>query len=244
MSKRKIRQLVILNAATVLVNIAVFSKAVLGLSLTAGGTFSIAIAWTIVAASVFVFIKGNLSILNKPETRFLMQNVQTLDNCIGVFEEAIHNGDVFDDNILKNIEQIKRFRRKSATIQDILKQKFSMNEMSYQKFSVVLQDVEHVIYMNMRSILNKIAAFDVEEYETIHKKGVHEDELSQEKMTIYNEYIAYVNDATKTNEDILLKLDRLLLEISRYNSMDGGDVQKLPAMVEMDDLIQHAKLYK
>lgn len=244
MSQRKIRQLVILNAAIVLINIALFSNAFFGLSLTNGTVLSKTIAWAIVSASVFAFIKGNLAIMSKPETRFLLQNVQSLDSCIGVFNEAIHNGDVFDEDILKNIEQIKRFRRKTATIQDILKQKFSVTEMSYQKFSGVLQEVEHVIYMNMRSILNKIAAFDMDEYEAMQKKGFKSDAMSEEKMAIYNEYIAYVKDATQTNEDILLKLDRLLLEISRYSSMDGGDVQKLPAMVEMDDLIQHAKLYK
>jgi hypothetical protein len=36
----------------------------------------------------------------------------------------------------------------------------------------------------------------------------------------------------------------LLLEISQYNSLEDGDVQKLPVMIEMDDLIQHANLYK
>jgi hypothetical protein len=244
LSPRKIRQLVILNAAIVLVNIALFSNALFGLSLLSGTALSVTISWAVVLGSVFAFFKGNLSILKQPETRLFLQNIHSLDGCIAVFEEAIHNGDVFDENILKNIEQIKRFRRKFTTIQDILLQKFSANEMSFQKFSGVLQEVEHVIYMNMRSILNKISAFDVDEYEAIQKKGAHGDELSQEKMNIYNTYITYVNDATKTNEDILLKLDRLLLEISQYNSLEDGDVQKLPAMIEMDDLIQHANLYK
>jgi hypothetical protein len=235
---------VILNAAIVLINIALFSNAFFGLSLFSGAALSITIAWAVVLGSILAFFKGNLSILSKPETRLLLQNIHSLDGCIAIFEEAIHNGDVFDENILKNVEQIKRFRRKFTTIQDILLQKFSANEMSFQKFSGVLQDVEQVIYMNMRSILNKISAFDMDEYENIQKKGARGDEFSQEKMNIYSTYIAYVNEATKTNEDILLKLDRLLLEISQYNSLEDGDVQKLPVMIEMDDLIQHANLYK
>lgn len=182
--------------------------------------------------------------MNKRETRILLQGVHSIDDCVAVFKEAMHNGDAFDESIQQNIEQIKRFRRKSATIQDILLQKFSQSEMSYQKFHSVLQEVERVIYLNMRSILNKISAFDIDEYETMQKRGVPSDEHAQEKMNIYNEYIAYVNDATKTNEEILLKLDRLLLEISRYNSLEDGDIQKLPAMIEMDDLIRNANLYK
>jgi len=244
LSPRKIRQLITLNAAIVLINITLFSNALLGLSLLAGTAFSISVAWTAVLGSAFVFYRGNSLILSKPETRLLLQNINSLDSCIHVFEEAIHSGDVFDENILKNIDQIKRFRRKYDTIKDMLLQKFSANEMSFQKFNGVLQDVEHVIYINMRSILNKISAFDIDEYGAMQKKSFHGDELSQEKMAIYNEYIDFVNNATKANDNILLKLDKMLLEISRYNSLEDGDVQKLPAIIEMDELIKNANLYK
>ena len=96
----------------------------------------------------------------------------------------------------------------------------------------------------MRSILNKIAAFDVEEYESLQKRGFPANEVSEEKMNIYNEYISFVKNATKTNEDILLKLDKVLLEISKYNSLEDGDIKSLPAIVEIDELIKNAKLYK
>ena len=244
MSPRKLRQLVLLNAAIVLANIVLFSNAFIGLTLFEGSVLSISIAWTAVLVSVYVFFKENTTILNKSETLSLLQNINSLDSCISVFEEAIHNGDVFDENILKNIEQIKRFKRKCETINDILLQKFSVNEISYQKFHGVLKDVENVIYMNMRSILNKTAAFDVDEYEAMQKKGVRGEKIFEEKMKIYNEYIEFVNEATKTNEAILLKLDKMLLEISRYNSLEDGDVQKLPAIIELDELIKNANLYK
>jgi hypothetical protein len=223
-----------------------FSNALLGLALFAGTALSISIAWAAVLVSAFAFIKGNSLILNKPETRSLLQNINSLDNCISVFEEAIHNGDVFDEDILKNIEQIKRFRRKQDTIKEILLQKFSADEMSFQKFSGVLQDVENVIYMNMRSILNKISAFDIDEYETMQRREARgiKQIIPKEKMDIYNEYIDFVNNATQINEDILLKLDKMLLEISRYNSLEDGNVQKLPAIIEMDELIKNANLYK
>lgn len=244
MSPRKIRQLLLLNATIVLTNIALFSNAFLGLALFTGTPLSISIAWTVILMSVVTFFSGNFLILNKPETRMLLQNVHSLDSCIAVFEEAVYNGDVFDENILKNIEQIKRFRRKYETIRDILLQKFSENEISFQKFISVLQDIENVLYTNMRSILNKISAFDIPEYEAMQKQELHNDKFSQDKMAIYNEYIDFVNNATHMNENILLKLDKMLLEISRYNSLEDGDLQKLPAIIEMDDLIKNAKLYK
>ena len=244
MSPRKIRRLILLNAAIVIVNIALFTNSLIGLTLFTGSAFSISAAWTAICVSILVFFRGNYLVLNKPEPRIQLQNIDSLDSCISVFGDAIHNGDVFDENIITNIDQIKRFKRKCNTIKDILLQKFSANEMSFQKFNDVLQDIERVIYMNMRSILNKISAFDVEEYEAMQKKGMIHDQFSQEKMKIYREYIDFVGNATRTNEEILLKLDKMLLEISRYNSLEDGDIQKLPAFLEMDEMIKNARLYK
>ena len=244
MSPKKKRQLVILNSAIVLLNILVFSKALLGVSPVSGTAISIGAAWVCIAASFVAFFKGNSLILGKKDIRLLAQNIHSLTDCIPVFVEAISNGDVFDDNIQQNIDQIKRFKRKHDTIKDILLQKFSGSEMSFQKFSGVLSEVEHVVFMNMRSILNKISAFDMAEYGALQYNEFKDDELTQEKISIYKEYIDFVSKATKTNEEIILKLDKMLLEISRYNSLEGGDVNKLPAIIEMDELIKNANLYK
>ena len=244
MSRKKKRQLIILNAAIILSNILLFSKAFLGIALFTGSAFSISLAWTSIVTSVIVFASGNLRLLKREELRMPVQNIQSLDDCIVGLKDALDASDIFDDDIEQNIEQIKRLRRKHTTIKDTLLQKFTVSEMSYQKFDVVLQNVEDVIYMNIRSILNKISAFDIIEYENLHKKGFKSDELSQEKMEIYNEYIDFVKNATTANEKILLKLDKMLLEISRYNSLEDGDVQKLPVIIEMDELIKNANLYK
>ncbi|HCC06830.1 MAG TPA: hypothetical protein DEP72_01505 [Clostridiales bacterium] len=244
MSPKKKRQLIMFNGVIVLINILLFSNAFLGFALFTGTALTISVAWMSILGSVFAFIRVNSLIFKKDETRLLTKGIQSLEDCISVFEEVIHNGDVFDENIQKNIEQIKRFRRKHETIKDILLQKFSADEMSFQKFNDVLHEVEKIIYLNVRSILNKISAFDIEEYEEMQRYEFKGDEFSQEKKDIYNEYIEFVNSATNTNEDILLKLDKMLLEISRYNSLEDGDIKKLPAIIEMDELIKNANLYK
>lgn len=244
MSGKKRWKLVILNACIVIVNIALFSKAFFGLELFAGSALAISFAWTVMILSILTFIIGNKALLKTKETRLLAQDMRSLNDCIPVFKEAIHNGDVFDVNITKAIEQINRFNRKQATIRDMLLQKFSADELSFQMFNGTLQDIENVVYVNMRSILNKISAFDEDEYERMRRRGFQEDEFTRERMSIFNEYIGFVNGAIKVNEDILLKLDKLLLEISRYNSLEDGDAHKLPAMVEMDELIKNANLYK
>lgn len=245
MSPKKFFQLLLTNSLIAISNIVVFSNAFLGLSLLAGSALSMSVAWFTIIASLFSFTYFNKMLLAPVDTYALIaQKINSLDDCVGIFEEAIQNGDVFDDDILKNLDQLKRFKRKRTTIQEILLQKFSTQELTYQKFESVLENVENIMYLNMRSILNKIAAFDVEEYENLQKRGFPKNEVSEEKMNIYNEYINFVKNATATNEEILLKLDKMLLEISKYNSLEDGEISELPAIVEMDELIKNAKLYK
>lgn len=244
MSAKKKRQLLILNSLIIIINIIVFSKIFLGISLFEGTALTIGAAWLTITGSILAFFKGNLNILKKEDMHLLAQDVKTLDDCISVFQEAIYNGDVFDENIEKNIEQIKRFKRKYSTINDILLQKFSADEMTFQKFHAVLEEVEKVIYMNMHSIINKISAFDMEEYESILNNKIDRKTIPQEKLDIYDKYIQFVNDSTNINEEILLKLDKMVLEISQYNTIDGGDIKNMPAIIEMDELIKNAYRYK
>ena len=243
MRPKKIFELITANLSIIIANVAVFSKAFLGFSLFVGTALSMSIAWFTIFMSMFSFFYFNKNLLSQSE--FLVtQNINSLEDCVAVFEEAIENGDVFDEDILKNLEQLKRFKRKRNTIKEILLQKFSMQELTYQKFNNVLDDVENIMYLNMRSILNKIAAFDIEEYESLQKRGFPKNEVSEEKMKIYQEYLNFVKNATATNEDILLKLDKMLFEVSKYNSLEDGEVKELPAIIEMDELIKNAKLYK
>ena len=243
MRPKKIFELIMANLSIIIANVAVFSKAFFGFSLFVGTALSMSIAWFTILLSMFSFVYFNKNLLSQPE--FLAtQNINSLEDCVAVFEEAIENGDVFDEDILKNLEQLKRFKRKRNTIKEILLQRFSMQELTYQKFNSVLDDVENIMYLNMRSILNKIAAFDIEEYEKKKKKGFPKNEVSEEKMNIYKEYLDFVKNATATNENILLKLDKMLFEVSKYNSLEDGEVKNLPAIIEMDELIKNAKLYK
>jgi len=245
MNLKKIQLLFLLNGAIVSVNILLFSKAFWGLDLFEGTTLSVSVAWASILISLVVFIGGNNQILGRTKPPHLLaQKIFTLNDCVAALRKALHQGDIFDVSITKNIEQIERFKRKRGTIKNVLLQKFSAHEMSFLKFNGVLEDIENVICMNVRSILNKMAAIDIVEYEATQRKKLEDDELTRQRKAIYSDYIVFVNNATKTNESILLKLDQMLLEISRYNSLEDGDVQRLPAIMEMDELIQNAKLYK
>lgn len=245
MSPKKIFQLILLNLLIIIANVSVFSKAFLGFSLLVGSALSMSVAWFTLLGSVSSFAYFNRKILLPKNTySIISQKINSLDDCVEVFEKAIDNGDTFDNDILKNLSQIKRFKRKMNTIKEILQQKFSVEEITYQKFDNTLNELEEILYMNMKSILNRIAAFDIEEYENLQKRDFPPNEVSEEKMDIYRDYILFVRNATKTNEDILLKLDKIILELSRNNALEGEQIRELPAITEIDELIKNVKLYK
>lgn len=133
------------------------------------------------------------------------------------------------------------------TIKDVLLQKFNSSEMSYSKFDYTIKEIENVFFINIKSILNKLNAFDEEDYKRIRKEDAQKKfstEFIQEKLGVYNEYIAFIKDAIEDNEQIILKLDKLLLEISKLNSLEAGELENMSAFKEIDDLINKTKLYK
>ena len=118
---------------------------------------------------------------------------------------------------------------------------------TYQKFAKVLEMVRNVMYSNTKSMLNKISIFDESEYKellTYQKKKKEPNALVDEKLGIYKAYISFVQEGVEDNELILLKMDHLLLELSNLNSLEDGQLEKMPAMQEIDELIAKTKFYK
>jgi len=145
------------------------------------------------------------------------------------------------------LDQIERLQKKNKTIRDILLQIFSSSEMSYNKFDAVIAEVEKIFFLNIRSILNKLNAFDEEDYDFVrkeHEAGAFSEQFMEDKFKVYSEYINFVKAAAEDNEQILLKLDRLLLEISDLNCLESGQLEQMDGMIEIDNLIKQAKYYK
>ena len=98
--------------------------------------------------------------------------------------------------------------------------------------------------MNLRGIINKLNVFDEEEYNQIlNKQTQFSRRIVDEKKKIYKEYIAFIEHSIEDNEQILLKLDQLVLEFSKFNSLEEKEIERMPAMQRIDELIGKAKFY-
>jgi hypothetical protein len=244
--KDKLIKLAALNIGIALVNIIVFSDGLLHIALAGAGAFQTALAVTVIFMSIFVFTAGNYRLLFTKDRIISTKEIRNNEDCIAALEQ--NSGiKTFTNDIQVILEQIRRFDKKRTTINDILLQRFDSTEMSYQKFIGTIHEVENVFFINIKSILNKINAFDEDDYNSIRKNAAKmnfSSDFIQTKMSIYNEYITFVKDAAEDNEQILLKLDKVLLEISKLGSLEDGEIENMSAMKEIDELINNTKWYR
>ena len=189
---------------------------------------------------------ANIIELMKEDNDINIYKVVTSDDCIEALNENKYKK-IFSSDIDILLEQIDRIENKVDTIEDILIQKFSISEMSYKKFNYVILDIKNLFYVNIKSIINKINIFDQNEYKKINKRinnETNQNKILIEKINMYKEYITFVKNAIEDNEEILLRLDKVLLELSKFNSLDEGELENMSAMDNIDDLISKIKLYK
>jgi hypothetical protein len=245
MNKDMLIRLLALNLGIAAANIAVFSSGLLAVDLF-GSALEKAFGSAFLVLSGSGLVYGNYKLLSEPEKAIPIGAKSTKEDYVEALNE--HRGlETFERNIDLLLDQIERLQKKNKTIRDILLQIFNASEISYQKFDAVIAEVENIFFKNIRSIINKLNAFDEEDYNFIKKQrnaGAFSEEIMEEKFKVYNEYIRFVKEATEDNEQILLKLDKLLLEISGLNCIESGELEQMAGMIEIDNLIKQAKYYK
>ena len=239
-------KLVVLNIIIILANTIVFSKAFMGLEVFGQSAFVTAFCFMWFFLTVAVFIYGNYKILyavpKPPPQRIADNRFETLESCRTLIIEYINRPGVIFDAALQTMKtQLERMIKKEKTVKDILLQKFEATELSFVKFNGQIESVKKILRMNTRNVLNRLYAFDEFEYE----KSIGAppaDRHSQAKRELLNEYKDFVSQTIDNNEDILIKMDRLILEVSKLN--DSDELDNMDAMKDLDALIKNTKLYK
>lgn len=241
---KKAMKILSLNVGLGVVDTIIFSPGLLAIGIVGTGVFEMAFGTTAALMSAVVFIVGNYKLLTEKEKIIRTNEIKTIEECI---EALNQNSDkkTFQKVISTIIEQIDMFQKKKETIKQVLLQKFDATEISYTKFNDVILNVENVFNANIKSIINKINAFDEKDYNRMRKD--EENKFSKEfinaKMQIYGDYISFVKNATEDNEQVILKLDKFLFEVSKFDSLEHGEIENMNAMKEMEELINKIQLY-
>ena len=245
MSIKKILKLAGLNIVIIVSDIVLFSPGFLGIRLNGADALNTAIGGTAIFASLAVFVYGNYKLLQQKEKALQTRDINNLEDCVLALKQA-YGKKTFDGSITTILDQIDRLHKKKERIREFLLQKFRVIDTGFEKFNGTISDVEYVFYTNIKGVINKINAFDEEEYEKIsNSRGPSglSPKYIVSQQAIYNEYITFVKNALDTNEEILLRMDALLLEISSVDSVEASEIANMKEIREMDQLIRKSRYY-
>ncbi|MGN0642640.1 MAG: hypothetical protein ACI4JJ_05785 [Huintestinicola sp.] len=143
-------------------------------------------------------------------------------------------------------EQCRAFTAKTEDVKGLLSQSFSPNDLAYIKYLKTLEKIADIFCGNVKSMANRLSVFSFEEYNRCMlnmKKGLSTDTDNQ-RMAIFDEHIAAVKEAAECNDAVLISLDRLLLELTKLDDLTEEALSNLPAVKEMNDLIEQTKNYR
>ena len=166
--KEKVIKIAALNIGIAALDIIVFSDGLLHIDMSGSNILAATFGATIIVMSLLVFIVGNYKLLYVKEKIIQTDEIKTIEDYISALEQN-YEKKTFVKDIDTILEQIKRFQKKKETINEILLQKFDSNEMTYSKFQGAISDGENLFNLNIKSILNKLNAFDEEDYDQIKK---------------------------------------------------------------------------
>jgi len=245
-SNQNIIKILALNISIAVINMVLFSSGLVGIKFGESSLLLSSVGITSIIMSTLIFLYGNYRlVLEKPKPITNLE-LKSKEDFSAAFKQC--NGrKTFQNEISIFQGQMERFTHKENTIHQVLQQKFEQSEMSYIKFESTINDVENLFYMNIRSVLNRLSAFDEEDYVFIQSPQAVRtlsQKVRETKLGIYQEYISFVKNAAHENESILLKLDQLLFELSKFSSLSLEELENMSAMKEIDNLIDTTKYYK
>jgi hypothetical protein len=244
LSGLKISKLLGLILGLSILNVVVLSPGLLGVTI-GGSALETAFGVTLLVISLVVVLYGSYSLLLKAPLATPTKQIKTHEDYLEAlaFYRPIK---VLESDITLAMEQLTRLKKKVETLVKVLGERFDPSELSYKKFHSVVFEVEKLFYLNIRGVLNRLDVFDEAEFAalTSRKAKSFSPTLLREKTEVYQDYLAYVKSVVEGNEEILLKLDKLLLEISRLDSVDVDEIENMSAMQEIDSLIHQTKYYR
>ncbi len=253
---KRIWKIILLNLVIAVVNVILFSKGLVGLTFT-GGALTTALAATVITMSVLAFGYGNYTLLFKePKTQpiKLFKNTElTSSTDYRSALEGLKTKVVFRGDIENALEQIDRMEDKDHALDTILAQFFTPQEITYTRFQSAIDSVKTLFYHNVKKMINRMVIFDQKDFEKVSLRMTrayqNQEDSSTLKATraqyeIYKEHLNYIRSLVEMNENILTKLDGLLLEVSKLDDINEEDLENMAAIQEINNLIAQTRYYK
>lgn len=246
----KLLRLVGVLVAVIVINIVVLSPSMLGIDITSDSIFEKSIGLTtLILSAVAVFYVSYLYLFGRPgeNGKLLIREEEVPEENFQEHLARYRRHKLFPMEVTIALDQVSRMKEKKDALLELLSQRFEKNELSYNRFLGVIVDVEKLFNMNIRGLISKLHGSEISKLDRIDTRQAQQmfsGKVMQQKQQLFTEYANYVKGYVSSNEEILTKLDRLLLETSLLNSTDYRELDEMPCMQEINLLIEQTKYYK
>jgi len=150
----------------------------------------------------------------------------------------------FRERLTGIARRLDTFEQRYKNAEEIITRRFETTELSYTKFAAPVVALQDYIIKLADSLVTRMNIFNEEEYEGkigAFANAGRADEAEGYKA-IEQEYQAFATQTLAALDDAILKLDRLVLEISKLSE---ADIEKaLSIMHDLEEAIGDIKYYK
>lgn len=176
----------------VAVNVIVFSPGLLGVSITASA-LEAATGVTLILASVMVLSYAIYFLLIKPSAAIPVKEIKSHEDYVAALSHYKRFKSL-GSKIELCLHQLERMKMRKDIILELLNHRFDPEEISYKKFVSVVQDVEQLFYLNIRSMLARLRVFDEAEFlRVMNPRGSKlPPHLVESKTQVYHEFLSYI----------------------------------------------------
>ena len=241
-SKKADRQYTVLqrlaiNIALILLIVLVFGDAFAGIRMLSGGVLSAAVGAAVILLSVFVFFKVNVvSFLGKIGVKYSQKQnsdrVMTLEQNVAALKTYLAGNEsgLFDDKISAVADQAEKFGAKRDRAKKVLSGLFEADEITYARFIGAISGAENAITSSLGILAERFDIFDKSAY-------------SESRRALYDEFAEYLNETASNCDGINLKMDKLLLEMTKFSESNTESLKQNSVIEELQSLIDSIKLY-
>ena len=234
------------NAAYAAALVCLYSPGLIGLSPFSSNALVAAasIAVGVIAVPAFVLMNRILIRDTKPKVTLLTRDEEN------VYEKVIHSLESYLSNsAMKDIaasalNQVKRLEKSRSTARNLIENRFENGTLSYSKFMSVIDNAANRLLDGYVVMSNKMSIFDEDEYLYLftdrYKNDSIPDDIQEQKKKLYADNLNAMEEILKKNEEILLKIDHLMIEIS---NKDFSEYEVNSATAEIDSLIKQLNYY-
>lgn len=176
---------------------------------------------------------------------YIKDNIEESYKRISERLKVLDNINEFKEDLKEVKKQVERINSKKEKLDITLEKKFNITEITYNRFSAIIDAVYELFLNNTSTIINKVETFDLKEYRYLQEeltKKEHKD-IFDKKLELFNSYFRTIKETVLENEEIIFKLDNLLLELSNIIDEDINLDESLEVK-ELENLIKNTNLYQ